>query len=39
MVIYFDAITIGELMQIDIGRIDGDRGFLIIGKESQNDNS
>lgn len=34
MLIGFDEITLEELILLDVGRIDGDRGVLIIGKEA-----
>lgn len=34
MLIRFDEITLDELESIDVGRIDGDRGVLIVGKEA-----
>ena len=33
MLIKFEDITLEELALITVGRIDGDKGFLIIGKE------
>lgn len=34
MLIKFNEITLEELAHISVGRIDGDRGVLIIGKEA-----
>lgn len=34
MLIKFEEITLEELMMVSVGRIDGDRGVLIIGKEA-----
>lgn len=34
MLIKFDEITLEELLTVSVGRIDGDRGVLIIGKEA-----
>lgn len=34
MLIGFDEITLEELLTVSVGRIDGDRGVLIIGKEA-----
>lgn len=37
MLIKFNEITLEELMSLDVGRIDGDKNVLIIGKESNDD--
>lgn len=37
MLIKFDEITLEELMMVSVGRIDGDRGVLIIRKEADDD--
>lgn len=37
MLIKFNEITLEELMMVSVGRIDGDRGVLIIEKESKDD--
>lgn len=37
MLIKFDEITLEELMSLDVGRIDGDKKVLIIGKEANDD--
>lgn len=37
MLIKFDEITLEELMMVSVGRIDGDRGVLIIGKEANDE--
>lgn len=34
MLIKFDEITLEELVHVSVGRVDGDRGVLIIGKEA-----
>lgn len=34
MLIKFDEITLEELASITVGRIDGDKGILIVGKEA-----
>lgn len=34
MLINFNEITLEELMMVSVGRVDGDRGVLIIGKEA-----
>lgn len=34
MLIKFNEITLEELVHVIVGRIDGDGGVLIIGKES-----
>lgn len=34
MLIKFDEITLEELTRVSVGRIDGDSGILIIGKEA-----
>lgn len=34
MLIKFNEITLEELALVTIGRVDGDRGILIIGKEA-----
>lgn len=34
MLIKFEDITLEELALITVGRIDGDKGVLIIGKEA-----
>lgn len=34
MLIKFDEITLEELALVTVGRIDGDKGVLIIGKEA-----
>lgn len=34
MLIKFDEITLEELALITVGRIDGDKGVLIVGKEA-----
>ena len=34
MLIKFDEITLEELMHVSVGRVDGDIGVLIIGKEA-----
>ena len=34
MLIGFDEITLEELLTVSFGRVDGDRGVLIIGKEA-----
>lgn len=39
MLIKFNEITLEELVHVCIGRVDGDRGVLIIGKEALNDNN
>lgn len=37
MLIKFEEITLVKLMTLDFGRVDGDGGVLIIGKEANND--
>ena len=34
MLIKFSEITLEELMHVSVGRVDGDSGVLIIGKEA-----
>ena len=34
MLIKFDEITLEELALVIVGRVDGDRGVLIVGKEA-----
>lgn len=34
MLVGFDEITLEELLTVSVGRIDGDRRVLIIGKEA-----
>lgn len=34
MLIKFDEITLEELALVTVGRIDGDKGVLIVGKEA-----
>lgn len=34
MLIKFSEITLEELVHVSVGRVDGDKGVLIIGKEA-----